>query len=152
MLLKEQKVENSFGEYESNQGAPFSAQLSCIFIRHPLHCEDPLNLCCLSLCGLWRISSSVVGNCLLSAAYHFSSKKSWGLSSLWNFSTRTRTPCFDFVARLSPPLLLFSVFCLPQFALPVLSFGFSSSAPLRKPKYSLVLWKECLWKSQSDSF
>lgn len=69
-----------------------SLQLSSIFIKHSLHREEPLNLCYVSLCGLWRVSSSLVGNCLLLAAHHISSKKMWGLSSLWNFSTRTRTP------------------------------------------------------------
>lgn len=117
-----------------------SPRLSSIFIKHSLHLEEPLNLCYVCLCGLWRVSSSLVGNCLLSAFYHISSKKMWGLSSLWNSST-----------RLSPPFL-FSVFCLLPFALPVSSFSFSFSTPLRNLKCRLVLWKECLWKSRSDSF
>lgn len=103
-----------------------SPRLCSIFIKHPLHREEPLNLCCVSLCGLWRVSSSLVGNCLLSDAHHISSKKRWGFSSLWNSST-----------RLSPPF--FSIFCLLPFALPVSSFSFSFSTPLRNLKCRLVL-------------
>lgn len=126
----------------------FSPQPSPIFVKHSLHCEEPLNLCYLSLCGLWKVSSSLASNCLLSAAYHSSSKKSWGLSSLLN-SSKDSVP--HFVGRWSSPFL-FPAFCLLQLALPVLSYSFSFSTPLRKLKFSLGLWKECLWKSQSDSF